>query len=311
MGAAGEGGFGAQRIDAGIDAGFLAMDLFSRVSGAGSRASPRAASWKKHAYHRSRPGDAGGRCRQRLPGSRPAVLVAAATGADRPGRGDRRGVQPRPRAGAGSVLPAVPAAAAVPRWLAHSQAGPVPRQGRDPRTGVRPGGVHRHRRRVPDPLADPGDAAGGVLRAGGDRVAHRSGGGRCDRLQGADSQAPDAHPGRRVAAQRCVRPGLLPLRGGGGDDRHVLAGHRLADLRVGGGGRPGSGRCGHPGRIDLPALAVAPLRRRAGRGDAGQPADPLRRLPAGRRDPGVGHPRRGRRRYRDELRRADRAASTA
>jgi 4,5-DOPA dioxygenase extradiol len=28
MGAAGEGGFGARRIDAGIDAGFLAMDLY-------------------------------------------------------------------------------------------------------------------------------------------------------------------------------------------------------------------------------------------------------------------------------------------
>ena len=33
MGAAGEGGFGARRIDAGIDAGFLAMDLY-RFDGA-------------------------------------------------------------------------------------------------------------------------------------------------------------------------------------------------------------------------------------------------------------------------------------
>ena len=36
MGAAGEGGLGAQRIDAGIDMGFLAMDIY-RFDGAAQR----------------------------------------------------------------------------------------------------------------------------------------------------------------------------------------------------------------------------------------------------------------------------------
>src|SRR5574337_1506161 len=105
-----------------------------------------------HELYRRRIGNVAGRGRQRLPGAHAAVLAAAAAGTDRPGRGDFRRVQARRGAGPGYLLPAVPAAAAVPRRLAHPEGPPAPRPRHDPGAGAGAGGVHRGRRRLPDPL---------------------------------------------------------------------------------------------------------------------------------------------------------------
>src|SRR5690606_36797475 len=92
--------------------------------------------WSCNGIDRSSPGDVAGGDRQRLPGGCAAVLGAVAAGANHPGRNDRRRVRPRREAGASCVLPAVPAATAVSRWLAHSQGRPVSRQRRHHRAGT-------------------------------------------------------------------------------------------------------------------------------------------------------------------------------
>lgn len=158
-----------------------------------------------HAFDRCRPRHVAGGRGQRLPHPHPAVFVAAAVGPDRAGRGGLRRLRCRARAGTGAVLPVVPAATAVSGWLAHSQTRPVPRQGGHSGTGVGAGHLHRDWCRLLHPLADTGDAAGRGVCAGSDHFANRPGGGVFDRLQGADPQAPDAHSGRRVAAQRRLR----------------------------------------------------------------------------------------------------------
>src|SRR5690606_22235376 len=131
--------------------------LRMRDAGAGAiftgwRDPPRAVESVTHAFDRGRAGDAAGGAGQRLSGTHAAALAAAAVaaGPDCAGRDHCRRVRAWRRPRPAPVLHAVPAAAAVPGRLAHSEKRTVPRSWPDPAAGTGPGGVHGGGRRPVD-----------------------------------------------------------------------------------------------------------------------------------------------------------------
>ena len=116
---------------------------------------------------RDRADPADGRGAERAGRAQPAAVDAAAAGADRDRRGDRR----RCPTSACELEPEIFFLLFLPPLL-FLDGWRIPKAGllRDKGTilaaGVRPGGVHRARRRLADPLDDSGDAAGRGLRAG-------------------------------------------------------------------------------------------------------------------------------------------------
>ena len=160
------------------------------------------------------------------------------------------------------VPAAVHPAAAVPGRLAHSERRVLPRLEGDPGAGDRAGRVHGPGRRPVRARADPRDAAGGRLRAGGDPVADRSGRRQGDDRPRAAAAAPHAHPRGGGPAERRHGPGLLHIRGAGRGHRAVLAAQRGAAVRARRRGRrAGRRRRGRGHRlVEPPAGAARPAR---------------------------------------------------
>ena len=139
------------------------------------------------------------------------------------------------------------------------------------------------------PGAGPAVAHG--VRAGGDRLADRPGGGDRDHAPPRGSP-PHRQPGRgREPGQRCRCPGRLPGRRRGGGRGDVLATRRQPRIRAGHRGRRGTGA----GR-GVPDRGGPPAARRSADRDHDQPDHRLRRVPSCREAPPLGRAGRGGRR---------------